>query len=114
MLEPDSAVDAQGGTGDVIGIVGGKEHGGLADVLGHAKATPGERSACRCHHLVTKRFVLTGRIDPAWLDDVDVDSVRIELSGDRKGHLVQSSLTGVIGHATGVRSVDVAARDEDD
>ena len=40
VLKPDAAVDAQGGAGDVIGIVGGEEHRGLADVLGCAEAGP--------------------------------------------------------------------------
>src|SRR5262249_6781876 len=40
--EPDPAVDSQRGAGDVIGVVGGEERGGLADILGRPQPAPGE------------------------------------------------------------------------
>src|ERR1700677_1541587 len=79
VLEQDSAIDAQGGAGDIVGIVRSEERSGLADVFRCTKAAPGEGRAGLCHQLVAKRFMLTWRVDPAWLDDVDVDSMRIEL-----------------------------------
>ena len=45
VLQPDAAVDGERGAGDVVGVVGGEEHGGLADVLGHAEPAPGQGCA---------------------------------------------------------------------
>ncbi len=69
---------------------------------GSAGAGPG-------HHFVAKRLVLARRVDPARLDHVDVDSVRVELGGDRERQLVQSPLGGVVGDAPGIRDISVTS-----
>ena len=51
--------------------------------------------------LVAERLVLARRVDPAGLDDVDVDAVRQQLGGDGQGHVVQARLGRVVGDAAG-------------
>jgi hypothetical protein len=112
MLKQDSAVHAQGGAGNVISVIRGEEGSGFANVLGCAKATPGKARAGLAHQLIAESFVLTRCINPAWLDNVDVDSVWAKLTRNRKGHLVQSRFTGVVGQAPGIGNMNMAARDE--
>ena len=47
MLEPDAAVDAEDGAGDVIGVARGQEGGGFADIFGGAEPAPGKGCAPR-------------------------------------------------------------------
>ena len=109
-----SRTQVQRGPSDVFRIIGDQEHGRFANVFGSTEPAPWQGCAGLAHELVAERFMLAGRVDPARLDHVDVDPVRVEFGGDCKGELVQTALAGVIGDAAGIRRVSVSARDEDD
>src|SRR5437764_13340532 len=84
LLEPEAAVDEQGRARNVVGVGGGEERGGLADVLGRAHPAPGEFRPGVVEGPAAEDRLLTRRIDPARLDHVDVDPVRQQLGGDRE------------------------------
>src|SRR4051812_40498197 len=75
VAEEEAAVDGEDGPGDVIGRVGGEERGRLADVRGRPQPAPGHGRTGRLDRVVAERLVLARGVDPAGLDQVDVDPV---------------------------------------
>src|SRR5262245_55163563 len=101
--QAQAAIHQQGSACDVVGASGAEKRGRLADVLRRSQPAPGELGALLADSVVAEALVLAGGVDPAGLDDVDVDTVRQQLGGDGAGHVVQPALAGVVSDAPDIR-----------
>src|SRR4029453_6997794 len=91
-----SAVDLEDAACDVVGVVAGQVDHGAADIARRAQTAPWDVVSGALKLLLGCKLPLAGRVDIAGVDDVDVDSVRGQLSGKRSAEMIDSSFGHVV------------------
>src|SRR5664280_3584896 len=112
LAECEPTVDAQYGTSDVAGVVTGEKPYDASDIGWLTDATHGDHGG----HLVLGGAQITGHvgIDETGRDDVDRDTARGDLLGERAGESDQSRLGGRVVGLAGNADEGADGANEDD